>query len=103
MQYKVMVLALLLQRPHMQQQLRKERRLLETMEDYAQELEGRYEAWRNLISAAPGYKPNRIKSRAMELAVQQLEDHLPPASLENGSDLSLEEVVAFINRHTWPD
>jgi hypothetical protein len=87
----------------MEQQLRKERRLMETLEDYAQELEERYEAWRNLISAVPGYNPSRIKSRAMELAVQQLEDQLPPPSLEIGSDLSLEEAVAFINRHTWPD
>ncbi|HEY7155633.1 MAG TPA: hypothetical protein VH575_16850 [Gemmataceae bacterium] len=103
MQYKVMVLALLLQRPQMQQQLRKERKLLETLENYAQELEENYEAWRGLISSVPGYDPKRIRSRAMELAVQRLEDQLPPASPRRRRKISLYEAVAFIIRHTSPD
>jgi len=104
MQYKTMVLALLQQRPQMHEELRQARRLLPTLERYAHELKTSHEAWIDFLWRTKPASPHQIASEAMEMAVKDLEDLLPPVSPPAESELSLEEALAFINNiRTLPD
>ncbi len=78
MHYKTIVLALLQQRTEMHEELRRSRKLLLTLEYYARELKKSHEELKDLLSAVPGNHPSQISSRAMELAIKELEDRLPP-------------------------
>lgn len=100
MHYKTIVLALLQQRTEMHEELRRSRKLLLALEYYARELKKSHEELIDLLSAVPGYHPSQISSRAMELAIKELEDRLPPVTPGNGT-LDLDEAMAFINNlHT---
>jgi len=98
MQYKTIVLALLQQRPEMHDQLRRERKLLTTLEMYARELKTSHEAWKETLGQArPASDPSQIASEAMEMALKELEDRLPSESPPEGNEaLSLDEAMAFI-------
>jgi len=102
MQYKTIIHELLQQRTEMHDQLRKERKLLPAMELYARELKRNHEAWKETLSQLmPGSDPSQIASEALEIALKELEDHLPPVSpQENHEELSLDGAMAFIRRHT---
>ena len=102
MQYKKIVLELLQQRTEMHDQLRKERKLLPAMEQFARELKTSHLAWKEQLSGLrPGSDPSQIASEAMEMAVKELEDRLPPVSPpESNEELSLDGAMAFIRRHT---
>ena len=102
MQYKTIVLELLQQRPEMHEQLRKDRKLLPTMEIYAKELKTSHEAWKEtLCQARPGSDQSQIASEALEMALKELEDRLPSASPQDETEaLSLDEAMAFIRSHT---
>lgn len=104
MLYKTMVLELLNQRRPMQEQLRKTGRLLTAMELYARELKTRHEVWKELLSQAkPGHDQSQITSMALEMALKELEDRLPPVSPPDAvGPLSLEAAMAFVRRHTPP-
>ena len=102
MQYKTIVLELLQQRPEMHDQLRKDRKLLPTVERYARELKTSHEAWKETLrQERPGSDQTQIASEALEMALKELEDHLPPAShLSDSETLSLDAAMAFILGHT---
>ena len=102
MQYKTMILELLKQRRQMHDQLRKERKLLPTMERYAKELRASHLAWTELLSRLrPGSDPSQISSEALEIALKELQDRLPNESHPNGSEaLFLDAAMLFIRRHT---
>jgi len=102
MQYKTIVLELLQQRTELHDQLRRERRLLPAMEQFARELKASHQAWKKQLSELrPGSDPSQITSEALEMAIKELEDRLPPDSpQENNEPLSLDGAMAFIRRHT---
>ena len=102
MQYKTIVLELLQQRPEMHEQLRKDRKLLPTLEIYARELKTSHEAWKEILSQArPGSDPSQIASEALEMALKELEDRLPSESPQDEQEpLSLDAAMAFIRSHT---
>ena len=102
MLYKTIVLELLEQRPQMHDQLRKERKLLTTLEYYAKELKESHEAWKEVLASAnPGSDPMQVSSEAMEIALRELEDRLPAESPQGESEaLFLDEAMAFIRRPT---
>jgi hypothetical protein len=102
MQYKTIILELLQQRTEIHDQLAKERKLLPTVEHYAQELKASHEAWKErLMALTPGSDPSQIASEAMEMAVKELEDRLPSVSRqEDGEPLSLDAAMASIHSHT---
>jgi hypothetical protein len=80
MLYKTMILGLLEQRPAMYEQLRRRRTLLPTLDQYAAELKFSHEAWKErLAQAMPGGSQVQIATEALEIALQQLRDRLPPA------------------------
>jgi hypothetical protein len=99
MQYKTIVLALLQQRPEMHEQLRKERKLLTMLEIYAKELKESHEYLTDLLSATPRCDPIQIANEAMEMAIKQLEDRLPPVTPGHEA-LTLDEAMLFLNRRT---
>lgn len=106
MLYKTIVLSLLQQRPEIHEKLRKARRLLPTLEYFAQELKRDHEIWMDLLwQAKPGNQPSQIASEAMEIGVKELEDRLPSEFLLNEAEpLSLDAAMAFINNiPTLPD
>jgi hypothetical protein len=102
MQYKSIVLELLQARQELHDQLRKDRKLLTTMEQYARELKTNHEAWKQtLAQEKPGSNQDQIASEALEIALKELEDRLPPAShLSDNETLSLDAAMAFIRSHT---
>ena len=102
MQYKTIVLELLQQRQEMHDQLRKDRKLLTTMEQYARELKSSHEAWKETLGQQnPGSDQSQIAFEALAMALKDLEDRLPPASHPSDNEaLSLDAAMAFIRRPT---
>lgn len=102
MQYKTIVLELLQQRPEIHEQLRKDRKLLQTMEQYARELKTSHEGWMHLlIPLRPGIDLTQIALEALEIAVKEMEDRLSGASSQNDSEaLFLDAAMLFLRRHT---
>ena len=102
MQYKTIVLQLLEQNPEIYDPLRRQRKLLPTMEHYARELRSLHLAWKEtLTEATPERDQTQIASEALELALKDLEERLPSGSPRDGQEaLSLDQAMAFIRRHT---
>ena len=102
MQYKTIVHELLQLRPQMHEQLRKDRKLLTTMEFYAKELKESHEAWEETLGQErPGSDRSQIRSEALELALRELEDRLPSASQTGEEEaISLDEAMAYLRNHT---
>jgi hypothetical protein len=104
MLYKTMILELLQQRPEIHNQLRKEKKLLLTMEQYAQELKTSHQAWAEFLAQMrPGSDRNQLYSEALELAFKELEDRLPSASGHQESDRQfLDAAMLFLRKHRTP-
>lgn len=102
MQYKTIIYELLQQRPQMQEQLRKERKLLTALENYAKDLKTSHEGWKQLLSQMrPASDPSQIASEALEIAVKEMEDRLPSESPQNESEaLFLDAAMLFLRRPT---
>jgi hypothetical protein len=102
MLYKTIIFELLQQRPKMHEQLRKERKLLTTLEFYAKELKESHEAWKELLDQAkPGSDQSQVASEALEIALKGLEDRLPSESQTGEEEaISLDEAMAYLRNHT---
>lgn len=102
MQYKTMTLELLRERTELYEQLRQAHRLLPTLETLATELKASHENWKQtLTEAKPGSEPSQVASEAMEMALKELEDRLPPAVPgDEHEPLSLEKAMAFVQSHS---
>jgi hypothetical protein len=102
MYYKTIVLELLQQQTEMYEQLRKDRKLLTTMESYSRELKNSHEAWTRLLGPLrPGSDLVQIASEALEIAVKGMEDRLSAASSQNDSEaLFLDAAMLFLRHPT---
>jgi hypothetical protein len=102
MQYKTITLGLLEQRPKFYERLRRNRTLLSTMEQYADELKASHEAWTKLLAQSrPDSDVTRLTSEALELAIEALERRLPSESpKDETATLSLDNAMAFIQRRS---
>jgi hypothetical protein len=102
MQYKTITLELLQQRPEIHDQLRKDRKLLLTMELYARELKTNHEAWKETLSGQrPGSDQSQIASEAMEMALKELEDRLSSDFPQDKTEaLSLDKAMAYLRTPT---
>ena len=105
MQYKTIILELLQQRPEIHDQLRKNRKLLPTLETYARALKTSHERWKELLSQAkPGSDQTQIASEALEMALKDMEEHLASASpTTENKRLTLDGAMAFVRRPTSRD
>jgi hypothetical protein len=96
MQYMTIIHELLQQQPQTHEQLRKERRLLATVEQYAKELKTRHEAWKKmLVPLRPTSHPAQIASEALEFALKEVEHHLPSDSQEEEARQFLDAAMFF--------
>jgi hypothetical protein len=86
----------------MHEQLRKDRKLLTVMENYAKELKASHQGWMHLlIQMRPGSNPSQISSEALEIAIRELEDRLPVESQRNENEaLFLDAAMLFLSRRT---
>jgi len=100
MQYKTIVLELLQQRPEIHHQLRKERKLLLKMEEYAKELRTSHQAWIELLTQMrPGSDRSQLSSEALEIALKELKDRLPSASGLQESDRQFLDAAMLFTRN----
>lgn len=81
MQYKTIVLHLLEQRPALYARLRRQRAVLEALDHYAAELRACHQRWTDRLSLSrPDSDESQISAEALELALADLQDSLPPES-----------------------
>ena len=99
MQYKTIVMELIEQRPHLHEKLKRERKLLSTMERVARELKAsREEIRRDLASEQPHMEASLISSQAMAMAISELEARMPPERPnEEKDELSLDQITASLS------
>jgi hypothetical protein len=102
MQYKTITLELLRDRPDLYEQLRSSKRLLPAMDAYAMELKAFHEQWKEqLTQARSGSDPRQIASEALEMAIQDLQEHLPcESTIDETEPFSLDAAMSFIRLHT---
>jgi len=102
MQYKTIALELLRERMEFYQQLRLAHRLLAVLETLATELKASHDSWKQMLAEAkPGSASSQIASEALEMALKELVDRLPPAVPgDEQAPLSLEKAMAFVQSHT---
>ena len=100
MHYKTTVLELLQDHPTLYEELRGNRTFLKTLDRFAASLKTRHEFWMNQLShTITATNPSQLSSSALEIAVQEFRDALPPEM--NGSEeelLSLDEAMDFLSR-----
>jgi hypothetical protein len=100
MQYKTIILQYIRQRPTIHNQLKSDRTLLPTLDLWANELKRNHEAWKEQLSQAnPGKDPGQVVSQALEIALQEWINSLPPETPKD-EPLSLDGAMAYILRHT---
>ncbi len=106
MQYKTIGMELLEQRPVLHESLKRERRLLKTIESLARELKATHEQF---ISDLSGQQPPQnqsgtfsgISSQAMEMAIAELQDRLAILSGDETDEaLSLDQIMAQVLQHS---
>ena len=100
MQYKTIVLELVRERTELHEQLRQARQLLPTLESLAGKLKMSHDTWTAMLAQAkPESDPSQIASEALEMAVKDLVDRLPPASSPDDAE-ALDAAMAFVRLHT---
>jgi hypothetical protein len=104
MRYKTMVLEMLRQRSQLHDRLAKQGALLTTLDRMARELKSCHEAWKQqLAETRPGSDPSQTASEALEIALKEMADSLPPEWPQNEDEpFSLDAAMAFIRRRTPP-
>lgn len=102
MQYKTIVLELIKDRPKLHDQLKSNRALLSTVEAIAVQLRDNHLALvEELQQSRPGSAGFQVKSEAMEIVVQEVQQALQDDSSE-ADTFSLEEAMEFLRRHAPP-
>jgi hypothetical protein len=72
------------------------------METYSKQLKASHEAWKVALALTRlDSDSSQISSEALELALRELEDRLPPASPPGeDSSLSLDQAMAYLSNPT---
>lgn len=102
MQYKTITLNLIQEQPELYEQLRSTKRLLPAMDAYATELRAGHLATMEAFARKwPGSHPSQIASQALEMAIQELREHLCSASPKDEAEpLSLDAAMSHIRRRS---
>lgn len=101
MQYKTIVLALIEQRSSLDEKLRTSRTLLATVERSALALKTCYEVWKaELAERRLQSRPEQIASEALELAIQEYRESLPPESEANGDAHQTRNDAPALHHHS---
>jgi hypothetical protein len=84
MLYKTIVLRCLEDRPSLARRLQERREMLAMMEAWSEQLMLNHLAWMGrLATTNPDLSPHQIKSQAMEIALEEFQDHFPDESSMN--------------------
>lgn len=104
MQYRTIVMELIMSQWEFHERLRSSNRLLPSIDMYALELRESHLAWKEAMAREqPELAPELISADALELAVQGLKDRLQDASGQEAPPaLSLEDAIRFVRPRT-PD
>src|SRR5262245_9424805 len=104
MQYKTLCLQMIQDRPQMHNPLIRTRTLLSTLDQHASRLRTSHLRWKALLAQTrPGSSESQIASEALEIALKELADSLPPASPPNEDEaFSLDAAMTFLRQHTPP-
>jgi hypothetical protein len=104
MHYKTIALELIQDRPGLYERLRMTKRLLPSMEAYAEDLKSLHDGWKEtLLKSRPHADPYRIAAEALEMAIQDLQDRLPcELPTDEADHLSLADAIRFVRTHTPP-
>ena len=103
MQYKTIILGLIQQQPELHEQLKESRTLLSTLDQLAIRLRQHHLGLvEQLRRRHPQSDEAQLSSEAMEVAVKQFEEALSNAPQADEPELSLDEAMAFIKRHSPP-
>jgi hypothetical protein len=98
--YKTIVLELLKDRPALHEQLRLSGTLLPTMEQLAVAFRACHlNRMKELAEARPGSESLQLSSEALELALKELQDSLPPESPASDETFRLDQAMQFLQRH----
>lgn len=101
--YKTIVFEMLHDRPSLYEQLRLRRTLLASLEQLALALKACHQGWMTqLAETRPASDPAQRSAEALELALEELQDSLPPPSPPNGEEmepLTLDAAMMFLQRH----
>lgn len=100
MQYLTIIHDLLQQQPRTHEELRKNRKLLPTVERYAKELRSSHEAWKKMLATLrPTSHPMQIASEALEMALKEMEAHLPSDTQADEAPQFLDAAMLFLRHH----
>lgn len=103
MQYTTIILELIQQRPELHQILQTSKTLLPTIQHHAQQLKTRHtQLIETLQQAQPDTSPAQIRSAALEIAVQELQETFQITASEIPEELSLDAAMTYLRRHTPP-
>ncbi|HVX12070.1 MAG TPA: hypothetical protein VHC22_12890 [Pirellulales bacterium] len=98
--YKTIALELLKDRPALHERLRVSGTLLATIEQLALAFRACHlNRMKALAATRPGSDQAQLSSEALELALQELQDSLPPESLPSDETFSLDQAMTFLQRH----
>lgn len=102
--YKTIVLELIQDQPELYEQLRSTKRLLPAVDAYAIDLKSLHEAWQKAIALTrPAFDPVQSAAEALEMAIEDLQERLPFASLKDETEpMGLDAAMDYIRRHTPP-
>lgn len=98
--YKTIVYEMLQDRPILHERLRANGTLLPTMEQLAVAFRACHlNRIKELAEARPGSEPAQLSSEALEMALQELQDSLPPESPVSDDPFPLDQAITFLQRH----
>jgi hypothetical protein len=102
MHYKTIVLGLLQERSTLHERLRESRTLIQAVDRCATHLKARHEFWlTRIVHTSTDHEQTQLSSSALEIAVQEFRDDLPPETTPDGPDsLSLDDAMDFLRRYT---
>ena len=101
MHYKTIVLELLQEHATLHERLRVKRMLIKAVETCSTHLKARHEFWMSqLRHTRTNGEPSQLSSSALEIAVQEFRDDLPPETTDDSHSRSLDEATAFLRRYT---
>jgi len=94
--YKTLALQLIRQYPEVHYPLKEQKKLLETLEKDALELEKGHQTWQEILrESAPEAAPLQIESVALELALKELENRMVGTSQQDQESI-LDAAIAYI-------
>jgi len=104
MHYKTIALELIQDRPGLYERLRMSKRLLPSMETYAEDLKNLHDDWKAKLQKNRMHAdPYAIAAEALEMAIQELQDRLPcDAPTDQDAHLPLADTIRYDQTHTPP-